>query len=123
MRTRSDGPAGVMQKEREGKNKWVREFLEDRPVGAQLRVFCLHHLVELVDANQGVLISSVAMKKFMLHQAGELTELRNVTTEKIAPMHHAQNAADLAFARNDPAKNLARSFATAERPRNQAEIS
>ena len=38
------------------------------------------------------------MKKLVLHQAGELPELRNVTAEKIDAVHHPQNAADFAFA-------------------------
>ena len=57
--------------------------------------------VELVDADQGVFVRGIAMEKFVLHQAGELTEFRNVAAEKIDPVHHAQDAADLAFARND----------------------
>src|SRR6266404_3912538 len=74
MRPRSDRTAGVVQEQREIKNKWVREFLEERAVRAQLRLFRLHHLVELVDAHQSVFVRGVAMKKFVLHQAGELAE-------------------------------------------------
>src|SRR2546421_11348584 len=102
MRPRADRAAGVVQEKREIKNKRVREFLEERAVGTQLRVFRFHHLVELVDTNQGMLIRRVTMEKFMLHQAGELAEFWHVTTKKVHPVHHAQHPPNLAFAGNDP---------------------
>ena len=37
------------------------------------------------------------MQKLMLHQAGELAEFGNVTTEKIDPMHRSQDPPDSAF--------------------------
>jgi len=63
MGTRTDRAAGVVQEQREIKNKRVLEFLEEFAVGAELRIFRLHHLVELVDADQGVFVGGVAMEK------------------------------------------------------------
>ena len=63
------------------------------------------------------------MEKFVLHQAGELAEFRNVTPKKIYPMHHPQDAAYLAFARNNSPEDFARLFAAAKRARDQPEIS
>src|SRR5437868_2994183 len=48
------------------------------------------------------------MKEFMLNQAGQLSEFRNILPEKIEPMHQPQGAADLTFARENLAKNLPR---------------
>src|SRR5947199_9634330 len=97
----SDGAPGVVQEKREIKNKRILELLEKCPVGTQLRIFCLYDLVEFVDADQGVFIRGVTMKKFMLHQAGELAEFRHVTAEKIDSMHHTQHQSELTFARNN----------------------
>ena len=38
------------------------------------------------------------MKELVLHETGQLAELGNVAPEKIHPMHHAQDAPDIAFA-------------------------
>ena len=114
MRPRADRPAGVVQKQREIKNKRIRAVSRKGRYD-QLRILVSCQRIELVDADQRVFVRGVAMEKFMLHQAGELAELRNVTAEEIDPMHHPQGAADFALARNDPAKNLARLFRVAQK--------
>ena len=63
------------------------------------------------------------MEKFVLHQAGELPELRNVTAEKIDPVHHPQHAADFAFARNNPLERLLRRPRVSKCAGDHAEIS
>ena len=95
--TRAHRAAGVVKEEREIKDKRVREVFKQPPVGAKFWILRLHHGVEFVDANQGVFVGCVTMEKFVLHQAGELSKFRNVSAEKIDPVHHAQDAAHLAF--------------------------
>jgi len=76
----------------------IFEFLKKFPVRHQLRIFSGGERIQLVDANQSMLVGGVAMKKFVLHEAGELSELGQISPEKIDTMHHAQHAANLAFA-------------------------
>ena len=78
VRSRGDRPAGVVQQKREVEDKRILQFFEQRPIRAQLRVLSVHHLVKLVDANQGMFVGGVTMEKLVLHQAGELAEFRNV---------------------------------------------
>src|SRR5258708_37174853 len=49
------------------------------------------------------------MKKFVLDEAGNFSELRQISAEYIDFMHHPQNPADLTFARKDRLKSLSRS--------------
>src|SRR4051794_37115723 len=46
------------------------------------------------------------MKEFVLHQAGELTELRDVSPQKIHAVHHSQNPPDFPFAGHDSLENF-----------------
>src|SRR5205085_8117128 len=62
------------------------------------------------------------MKKLVLHQAGELAELRHVPPEKIDPMHHSQNASDFAFARHDRLEYFLRAAVISIIAGNQPEI-
>src|SRR4051794_34753631 len=55
------------------------------------------------------------MEKFMLNEAGELPELRQITSEKIDSMHDPEDSADFAFAREHGEKDLARPFAVLKR--------
>src|ERR1043166_2198885 len=97
MRPRADCTSGVVQKKRQIKDKWVVEFLEEAAISAELRIFGVHHLIEFINAHQRVFVGRVTMEKLVLHQASELAEFRDVTAQKINPVHHAQDAADLAF--------------------------
>src|ERR1041384_3004720 len=123
MWPRPDRASGVVKEEREIEDKRVVEFLEETAVSAELRVFGVHDLVEFIDADQRVFVGRVTMEKLMLHQAGELAEFRNVTAEKINPVHHPQDAPDLAFPRDDAVKNFPRLLAAAKRARDESEIS
>src|SRR6476659_7064443 len=99
MRTSSDRAAGIVQKESQVKNKRILKFFEDIPIWPQFWIFCLHHLVQLIDADESVFVCGVAMKEFVLDQAGELTKLGNITAKKIHPVHHSKDPAHLAFSR------------------------
>jgi hypothetical protein len=87
----------VMQEQGEIENKGVFEFLKYCALGNKFGIGRAGELVQLVNAHQSVFIRGVAMEKLLLHQAGELPEFRNVASEKIDAVHHAQNAPDLAL--------------------------
>src|SRR5438309_8942300 len=118
-----DRATGVVEEQSEIEHVRVLEFFEEIPVGAQFRILGLHHLVELVDADQGVFVRGITMEKFVLDQAGELPEFRDVSSEEIDPVHHSKDTADVSFAGEDPSKYLAQRFAAAKRARDQPEIS
>ena len=82
VRTRADRLAGVMQQQRQIKNERIREFLEKFAVLDQFRVLGSCQRIELFDADQRVFVRGVTVKKFVLHQAGKLAELGNVSARK-----------------------------------------
>ena len=98
MRPRPDGPAGIVQEQGEIEDERILEFFKELAVRSQFRILRLHDLVELVDADQRVFVRGVTMEKLVLHETGELPELRNVAAEKIDAVHHPEHAADFAFA-------------------------
>ena len=99
MRAGAHRFAGVVQQQSQVKHERIGQFLEKFPVLDQLAIFRLRQRIEFVDTDQSVFVRSVAVEKFMLHQTGELAELGNVLPEKIQPVHQAQGASDLSFAR------------------------
>src|SRR5439155_4463802 len=97
----ADGSRGVVQEECEIKNKRVFQIFEEMTISDQLRIACSNQCIELIDAKKGVFVRGVAVKKFMLHQTGQLAKLRNITAEIIDPVHETERAADLAFPGQD----------------------
>src|SRR5712691_3918062 len=61
------------------------------------------------------------MKIFVLHEAGEMSKLRQIPAEEIDLVHHAQDARDLAFAAEDARKNLAWRFPVTELARDETQ--
>ena len=53
-------------------------------------------------------VRGVAVIKFVLHQAGERAELRDVAAQETEVVHLAQDAADLALAGKDGEEGLSR---------------
>ena len=106
--TRAHPFPGVVQEQRKIKHEWVFEFLEQSVICAHLRIGRCAQRIQFIDADQGVFIRGVAMEKFVLHQAGERPEFRDVLPEKIDPMHHAQNRTRASFAGKNAFENLAR---------------
>src|SRR5437868_15326528 len=82
-------------------------------ISDQLRIACSNQCIELIDAKKGVFVRGVAVKKFMLHQTGQLAKLRNLTAAIIDPVHETQRAADVAFPGQDLFETLARRFGVA----------
>src|SRR2546430_1431798 len=91
MRPGADSLAGVMQQQRQIKNKRIGQLLEKLPILEQLGTFRSRQRVELVNADQRVFIRGVAVKKFMLHQTSKLAELRNVLTRSAAGFARGRN--------------------------------
>src|SRR5205823_2192506 len=50
------------------------------------------------------------MEELVLHETGELTELGQITPEKIGAMHQSQDPTDSAFARYNGFEDFARRF-------------
>src|SRR5260370_16867165 len=95
MRARTHCPSRVVQKQSEIKHERFFQIFEKTAIGDQLRIVCPHQRVEFVDAKQRMLVRGVTMKKFLLHQASQWAELRNIATEKINPVLHPQRPPDL----------------------------
>src|SRR5712671_2926896 len=113
MRAGADCPAGVMQEQSEVKNKRIFEVFEKMTIRDQLRIVCSNQCIELVDAKKGVLVRGVTVKKFMLHQTGQLAKLRNITAKIIDPMHETKRSAGLAFFGQHFFEHFARRFGVA----------
>src|SRR5437868_495643 len=95
----ADSLAGVMQQQRQIKNKRISQLLEKLAILDELRIFRSRQPVELVNADQRMFVRGIAVKKFMLHQTGKLAEFGNVLTEDIEPMHQPQSPPNFSFAR------------------------
>src|ERR1700730_9999998 len=53
-------------------------------------------------------VRRIAMRKIVLHETGQRTELRNITAEEIDPMHPAKHATDVSFSRQNRFENFTR---------------
>src|SRR5436190_21168724 len=67
-------------------------------------------------------VRGVAMEKLVLDETSELSKLRNVTAEKVDPVHHPKHASHIALARNDGFEYLPRFLCVAKRARYNAQI-
>ncbi len=61
------------------------------------------------------------MEIFVLHQAGEVSKLREIASEEIDLVHHAKDSRDIAFAAEDARKNLSGRFAVTKPARDDAQ--
>ena len=102
------GLSGVVHEQREVECRRIVVLLEQLAIAGEFRIVAGEQLVEFVDADQCVFVRRVAVEKFVLHEAGEASELREVAPEKIRLVHEAQNASDLALARKDGEEDFAR---------------
>ena len=104
------GFADVVQQQRQVKQAGPLQTLKQGRVMFIGLIFRLPDAVELFQADQGVLVGGVLMIKFMLHETGELAELRDVFAKQIHLVHRAQNRRDAAAAFEDGQKRLAHVF-------------
>src|SRR5438132_5788150 len=90
-------------------------------ISDQLRIACSNQCIELIDAKKRMFVRGVSMKKFMLHQTGQLAKLRNITAEIIDPVHEAKRAAHLTFFGQHLSEDFARRFGVAVSASNLSE--
>ena len=102
------GLARVVHQEREVKRGRIVVFEEQIAVAGEFRILAGDQVVQFVDADQSVLVGRVTVEKFMLHQAGETSELGQIASEKISLVHETQDASDLTLAGEDGKEHLAR---------------
>src|SRR4029434_10790279 len=121
MSPRANGLAAVMEKQRQIKNEWVFELLENPAIGDQLRIIRRRQSIEFVDTYQRMLVRRVTMQKLVLHQTGELAEFGDVSPQEINPMHHSKDPANFPFPRQNRLKDVARSACILIRAGNLAE--
>src|SRR4030095_16734592 len=87
MRPGPDRFASVMQQQRQIKDKGICEFFEKVSVLDKLWIFGSRQRIELIDTDQSMFVGGITVKKLVLHQAGKLSKLRNILSEKIEPVH------------------------------------
>ena len=117
----ADAFAGIVQEQGEIENVGIGDGLEQFLVGTQLRVIGVAQRIEFFNTDQGVLVGGITMEIFVLHQAGEVTKLREIASEEIDLVHHAKDARDVAFAAKNARKNLSRRFSVTKRARDEAQ--
>src|SRR5581483_149924 len=121
VRAGADGSSRVVQEQGQIEHVRLEKIFKELSIGSQLRVLRADQCVQLVDAKQGVLVRGVAMKKFVLHEAGELPEFRDIAPEEVDPVHQAKRSADLALSRQHRHEYFARSFCVTVSPRHFTE--
>src|SRR4029453_934346 len=100
------GLTGVMKEKGQIQDGGILQFLKQGAVATEFLGLRKKDAVEFLDAHQSVLVGRVAMVKFVLDQARECAELRNIASEKAEVVHFAKDAADLALARKDRQERL-----------------
>ncbi len=112
-----------MQKQREVENEWIFESFKNLAIRGQLWIIRSRQRIEFVDTYQRMLVGRITMQKLMLHEAGELAEFGNVSSQEIDPMHHSENATHFPFSRQNRFKDVARAATILIRAGNLAETS
>ena len=102
--------AGIVQEQREVKEERPLNLLEKLAVMIDGWFGRFPNLVQFLDANESVLIRGVLMIKFVLHQAGQPAELRNIFPEKSHFVHGAEDRCDVSALVEDFEKCLADMF-------------
>ena len=91
------GLAGIVKEKRQIEDGGIFQLLKQGAVTTELLGLGKKDAVEFLDADKSMLVGRVAMIKFVLDQASECAELRNIASEKAEVVHFAQDAADLAL--------------------------
>ena len=105
-----------MEQQREIKHRRILKLLEHRAIAAKFLLFREEDPIKLFDADESVFVGRITMIKFVLNEAGERAELRNVAPEESKIVHFAKDPADLAFAREDREESLPRNAGVLEGP-------
>jgi hypothetical protein len=73
MRPGANSLSGIVQQEREIEHVWVVNFFEQPAVSLQLRIFGRAERIELLDADEGVLVCGLTLQILEVHEAGQVT--------------------------------------------------
>ena len=95
VRPRADAFARVVEQQREIEDKGIFQLARRVPDTARVSDPRLEQRVEFLDADQRVLVRGVAMKKLVLHQAGELPKLRKIASRENRPRASSEARARL----------------------------
>ena len=98
--------AGVVKEKGQIEHGGIFQLLKQGAIAAEFLGLRKKDAVKLLDADESVFVRGVAVVKFVLNQASECAELRNIASEKAEVVHLAKDAADLAFAGEDRQKSL-----------------
>ena len=97
MMTLVAGLAGVVKEKGQIEDGGIFQLLKQGAVTTEFLGLGKKDAVEFLDAHKSMLVRRVAMIKFVLDQASECAELRNIASEKAEVVHLAKDAADLAL--------------------------
>ena len=88
--------AGIVQKQ--GKVEQVRQVdvLQDMGVVGERGLIRVPDLIEFLEADEGVLVRCVGVKKLVLHEAGHAAELGDVAPQQVDLVHGAHGGGDVA---------------------------
>ena len=104
------GAAGVVKNDGEVERVGVGDFVEEAAIDSAARVVLGDELVELFDAAQRVFVGGVAVEKFVLNEAIECAEFRQIASEESDAVHESQDASDIALAFEDRLESFAVGF-------------
>ena len=110
------GAAGIVKNDGEVERVGIGDFVKEAAIDSAARIVLGDELVELFDAAQRVFVGGVAVEKFVLDEAVERAEFRQVTAEKSDAVHEAQHARDITFAFEDRLECFAVGFRATEGP-------
>src|SRR5438552_149611 len=122
MRAGIRGFARVVQQQREIKNEWPFERLENVVILIQRRFRSAPDAVQLFDAAQGVLVGSILMIELVLNQTSKLAEFGQILPKQADFVHRAKNARHAAALVEDLQKRFACMFVFEKTPSNQSQF-
>ena len=97
-----------MEQNREIKNRGVFELLKNLSVASKFFFRRKENAIELLDADERVLIGRVAVEELVLNEAVQRAELGDITTQDTEIMHEAQSPPDFALAGQNGEEGLPR---------------
>src|SRR5437763_15475560 len=100
----SDSLAGVMQQQRQIKDKRIGQLLEKLPIFKQFGIFRSRQRVGVVNADKRLFVRGIAGKKFMLHRPSKMAGPRDGLAAECEPVRQRKGPADFPSARVGLAK-------------------
>src|SRR5437868_1835659 len=98
------------------------KLLEHFPVRSVWWFRRIEHPVKMLDHLQRVFVGRIAMEELVLHQARQLSELRQESSQQLDLVHHAQDPGDLSFLLQNGKQSVARLRRALKAARDELEI-